>query len=315
MPPLGRLSRHLFERSPQGRPRERQRQRLALGAADRAAEVLVERIERVRRGFLEGPTELLLDAIDLMKELAAIAAELAHAELPIGAEQEVIIEDAPAEAAHAQHALRGEYEIGQEFLVAEAVGLRPAVAGAMHLAVVGAGKAHRRRALLEAAVAGAEDRSLDAVAGPVLFARLYQAQAEALDAMLLREGEGIGLRPDQRLAHAHLDRPVGFVAAIPCNRLFRSSESNSTGRAGFGLRPASIETTLAGAFGLAMQLKGTERKMARINSSASTRSSGASPNSASRLRWSRVSSRCRQALWPEGSISSKLYAVPMCAVV
>jgi hypothetical protein len=63
------------------------------GFLNDATEVFVEREEREGFGFTEDEAQPLLNAIDGVKEIAAIHLEAAAAEAPIGSEKEVKLED------------------------------------------------------------------------------------------------------------------------------------------------------------------------------------------------------------------------------
>ena len=98
--------------------------------AARAVEVFVERKERIRLQFTESFAEFLLNAINAMKESAAIDIHPAAAQLPIGAQKEVKFEEAvfflgqsaPADKAEVGHVLFV-LQAPHRFAVAARIGL------------------------------------------------------------------------------------------------------------------------------------------------------------------------------------------------
>ena len=60
---------------------------------DGAAEIVAEGVQRIGLKFGEGATEFLLDAVDRVKEIAAVHVQFAAAEFPVRAEQKVITEN------------------------------------------------------------------------------------------------------------------------------------------------------------------------------------------------------------------------------
>jgi hypothetical protein len=93
-----------------------------------ATEILVQGIERVGSEFGEDSTECPFNAVDCVEEVSAVDFELAGAELPVCAEQEIVAEQAMIFLI--EHAPAYETEVGHEFFLLTGVDAAPARAGA-----------------------------------------------------------------------------------------------------------------------------------------------------------------------------------------
>jgi hypothetical protein len=132
---------------------------------DACAEIIVDWIEGVGPQFLEHATQTLFDAIDGVEKSTPVNPELAAAQSPVGAQQEVVPEDPVFEIVQVPTA--DQAEISNVIFVPADVGemgvsASPVIfqADSAHVLLFG-------RAVAKTRVAGAENAPQDAIAGSV----------------------------------------------------------------------------------------------------------------------------------------------------
>jgi len=154
--------------------------------AARTVEVFVKRKERMRLQFTEGFAEFLLDAINAVKESAAIDIHAAAAQFPISAQKKMEFEEAVF--FFGQSAPAHKAKIGHVLFVLQAP-YRFAVAARISLERDTADVLLLRSTLLETPVAGAKNSAKDAVARSRHSGTTWpEAKAITMGARLLSEG-------------------------------------------------------------------------------------------------------------------------------
>jgi len=185
------MSRDLQERGRDGRFRQfgYERRRWGRRLPNRSAEIFIQWVKAVGLEVSKDPAELLLDAVNGVKERSAINLHLAATESPVGAQQEVvaknlmfkIIQRAAADQAKISDIVFVLPNPGQSAVFSRTKRER-------HLAHV----FFLGDAIAEACVAGAEDRSQHTVAGAGLVSPTRaQSISMAMRAGSLRECEGL----------------------------------------------------------------------------------------------------------------------------